>query len=188
MTRSALVKPDPKLDLVLERVIDVPRELVWAAWTRPEHVKHWLTPRPWTVSECEIDLRPGGMFRFVMRSPEGFSQRHMLSGGHRAGAPDLDQYAAARLPPGAELGPRRPAVHRDHHAGTARHRHPLRGDCNSPRRSGMQTARGNGIPRRLGQGARPAGRARDDDVSGGCSGVSRALVEFLIRELKSTGN
>lgn len=71
MTRSALAKPDSKLDLVLERVIDVPRELVWAAWTRPEYVKHWFTPRPWTVSECEIDLRPGGMFRFVMRSPEG---------------------------------------------------------------------------------------------------------------------
>jgi uncharacterized protein YndB with AHSA1/START domain len=71
MTRSFLAKPDPKLDLVLERVIDVPRELVWAAWTKPEHVKHWLTPRPWTVSECEIDLRPGGIFRFVNRSPEG---------------------------------------------------------------------------------------------------------------------
>ena len=71
MTHSFLAKPDPKLDLVLERVIDVPRALVWAAWTRPEHVKHWLTPRPWTVSECEIDLRPGGMFRFVNRSPEG---------------------------------------------------------------------------------------------------------------------
>jgi len=71
MTRSFLAKSDPKLDLVLERVIDVPRALVWAAWTRPEHVKHWLTPRPWTVSECEIDLRPGGMFRFVNRSPEG---------------------------------------------------------------------------------------------------------------------
>lgn len=71
MTRSYLAKPDPRLDLVLERVIDVPRELVWAAWTRPEHVKQWFTPRPWTVSECEIDLRPGGIFRTVNRSPEG---------------------------------------------------------------------------------------------------------------------
>lgn len=64
-------KPDPKLDLVLERVIDVPRELVWAAWTKPEHVKKWFTPAPWTVADCEIDLRPGGMFRTTMRSPEG---------------------------------------------------------------------------------------------------------------------
>ena len=71
MSAAPAFKPDPKLDLVLERVVDVPRELVWAAWTEPEHVKEWFTPRPWTVAECEIDLRPGGMFRTVMRSPEG---------------------------------------------------------------------------------------------------------------------
>lgn len=62
---------DPKLDLVLERIVSVSPELVWAAWTRPEHVKHWFTPAPWTTVECEIDLRPGGVFRTVMRSPEG---------------------------------------------------------------------------------------------------------------------
>jgi uncharacterized protein YndB with AHSA1/START domain len=62
---------DPKLDLVLERVVDVPPDLVWMAWTQPEHVKRWLTPAPWTTVDCEIDLRPGGLFRFVMRSPEG---------------------------------------------------------------------------------------------------------------------
>lgn len=62
---------DPKLDLRLERTIDVPRELVWAAWTTPEHLKHWFCPKPWGVSECEIDLRPGGIFRTVMVSPEG---------------------------------------------------------------------------------------------------------------------
>jgi uncharacterized protein YndB with AHSA1/START domain len=62
---------DPELDLVLERVINVPPELVWQAWTRPEHVKRWFAPAPWSVSECEIDLRPGGAFRTVMRSPEG---------------------------------------------------------------------------------------------------------------------
>lgn len=71
MTPSRGWKPDPSLDLVLERVVDVPRELVWAAWTRPEHVRKWFTPAPWTVSDCEIDLRPGGIFRTVMRSPEG---------------------------------------------------------------------------------------------------------------------
>jgi uncharacterized protein YndB with AHSA1/START domain len=71
MTTSALFKPDPKLDLVLERVIDVPRELVWAAWTKPEHVTKWFTPAPWTTTHCEIDLRPGGAFRTIMRSPDG---------------------------------------------------------------------------------------------------------------------
>jgi len=62
---------DPRLDLTLERVFDVPPDLVWAAWTVPAHVKKWFTPAPWKTVECEIDLRPGGIFRTVMRSPEG---------------------------------------------------------------------------------------------------------------------
>jgi uncharacterized protein YndB with AHSA1/START domain len=63
--------PDLQLDLVLERIVEVPRELVWKAWTMPEHLKKWFTPAPWTTVDCEIDLRPGGLFRTVMRSPEG---------------------------------------------------------------------------------------------------------------------
>jgi uncharacterized protein YndB with AHSA1/START domain len=62
---------DPKLDLVFERIVDVSPELVWMAWTQPDHLKKWFTPAPWTTVDCEIDLRPGGVFRTVMRSPEG---------------------------------------------------------------------------------------------------------------------
>ena len=62
---------DPKLDLRLERTVDVSPSLVWKAWTEPEHVVHWFTPAPWTTVECEIDLRPGGRFYSVMESPEG---------------------------------------------------------------------------------------------------------------------
>ena len=65
------MKVDPKLDLVLERVVDVPLELVWAAWTKPEHMVNWFAPLPWTTTHCEIDLRPGGILHFIMRSPEG---------------------------------------------------------------------------------------------------------------------
>jgi uncharacterized protein YndB with AHSA1/START domain len=78
MTRKQSWKPDPKLDLVLERDIDVSPELVWLAWTRPEHLKPWFCPKPWSVSECEIDLRPGGAFRTVMNGPNGESH---ASGG-----------------------------------------------------------------------------------------------------------
>lgn len=74
---TAFVKTNPKLDLVLERVVDVPRELVWAAWTKPEHIKKWFTPAPWSTVDCEIDLRPGGIFRTVMRSPEGEETPHV---------------------------------------------------------------------------------------------------------------
>lgn len=62
---------DPEIDLVFERDIDLAPELVWAAWTRPEHIVHWFTPAPWKTLSCEIDLRPGGNFRTVMASPEG---------------------------------------------------------------------------------------------------------------------
>ncbi|CAN5631822.1 SRPBCC family protein [soil metagenome] len=63
--------PNPALDLVLERDIDVPRDLVWAAWTTPEHIMQWFVPAPWTMAAYEVDLRPGGRFKTVMRSPEG---------------------------------------------------------------------------------------------------------------------
>ena len=62
---------NPRLDLVLERFIDVPSDLVWRAWTEPELLKQWFTPKPWSTVECEVDLRPGGVFRTVIRSPEG---------------------------------------------------------------------------------------------------------------------
>src|SRR5216683_4903223 len=68
---ATAIKTNPKLDLVLERVVDVSRERVWAAWTKPGHIKKWFTPAPWTTVACEIDLRPGGIFQTVMRSPEG---------------------------------------------------------------------------------------------------------------------
>ena len=67
---TATVQHDPRLDLILERVVDVAPELVWAAWTVPTHVKKWFTPAPWKTVDCEIDLRLGGIFR-TMRSPEG---------------------------------------------------------------------------------------------------------------------
>ncbi len=77
MTRSNVHPPDPRLDLVLERIVDVPRELVWMAWTTPEHIKKWFTPAPCTTVDCEIDLCPGGIFRTVMRSPDGQEFPHV---------------------------------------------------------------------------------------------------------------
>lgn len=62
---------DSRFDLMLERIVDVPRELVWRAWTTPEHLMEWFCPLPWKTIACEIDLRPGGIFRTVMQSPEG---------------------------------------------------------------------------------------------------------------------
>jgi uncharacterized protein YndB with AHSA1/START domain len=51
--------------------VDVPRELIWAAWTTPKLLMPWFCPLPWKTVECNIDLRPGGRFSTTMQSPEG---------------------------------------------------------------------------------------------------------------------
>ncbi|GGL17552.1 SRPBCC family protein [Planomonospora parontospora] len=62
---------DLDLDIQLEREVDVPPALVWKAWTTPDLLTQWFAPKPYETPHCEIDLRPGGIFRTVMRSPEG---------------------------------------------------------------------------------------------------------------------
>lgn len=64
-------QPNAQLDLGFTRVVDVPKALVWRAWTEPELLKPWFCPLPWKTIDCEIDLRPGGIFRTTMQSPEG---------------------------------------------------------------------------------------------------------------------
>ena len=68
------------LDLVLERTLDAPVELVWKAYTDPEHLKQWFAPKPYRISECELDLRPGGIFRIRMVGPDGFDTGHGNAG------------------------------------------------------------------------------------------------------------
>lgn len=58
-----------KEDLVVKRIIDAPLELVWKAWTEPEHVMKWWGPKHYTCPYCKIDLREGGKFVFAMRAP-----------------------------------------------------------------------------------------------------------------------
>lgn len=58
-------------DLHLSRCIDAPREKVYRAWTEPELLRQWFTPRPWIVTQVETDVRPGGASLVVMCSPEG---------------------------------------------------------------------------------------------------------------------
>lgn len=62
-------KIDPKLDLVLERTLDLPVEKVWEAWTNPDHMKAWFCPKPWQLVNARLDLRPGGEFHSVMKGP-----------------------------------------------------------------------------------------------------------------------
>ena len=63
-------------DLVLERTLNAPLDLVWEAYTKPEHLKRWFAPRPYEITEIELDLKPGGIFHFRMVGPDNFDTGH----------------------------------------------------------------------------------------------------------------
>jgi uncharacterized protein YndB with AHSA1/START domain len=75
------------LEIVLTRTSDAPRGLVWEAMTRPEHVERWWGPRWITLTACEMDLRPGGAWRFVFRSPDG--REHTFKGVYQEITPPV---------------------------------------------------------------------------------------------------
>lgn len=72
MVASTARTNDALTALVITRVFDAPRRLVFECWTKPEHLEHWKgAPRGFTVTVNETDIRPGGVSRICMRSPEG---------------------------------------------------------------------------------------------------------------------
>ncbi|BDC48945.1 ATPase [Bryobacterales bacterium F-183] len=68
MTKNAANETDR---MVVTRVFDAPRELVWKAWTDPKYVMQWWGPKGFTSPVCKIDFRVGGKFLCCMRSPDG---------------------------------------------------------------------------------------------------------------------
>jgi len=58
-------------EITVTRVFDAPRELVFEAWTDPEQVVQWWGPHGFTTTVHEMDVRPGGVWRFVMHGPDG---------------------------------------------------------------------------------------------------------------------
>ena len=58
-------------EIILSRVLDAPRDLVWKAWTEPERLMRWWGPKEFTSPSCKLDFRVGGTYLFCMRSPEG---------------------------------------------------------------------------------------------------------------------
>jgi len=58
-------------ELVITRVFDAPRDLVFKAGTEPQRLMRWWGPNGFTTPFCKVDLRPGGVFHYCMRSPEG---------------------------------------------------------------------------------------------------------------------
>jgi uncharacterized protein YndB with AHSA1/START domain len=70
-TENHSVAESSERTLVLTRIFDAPRSLVFNAWTEPEHLMRWWGPRGYSTTVSEMDLRPGGAYRFRMLSPEG---------------------------------------------------------------------------------------------------------------------
>jgi len=63
--------PASDRELVLTRLIDVPREKLWRCWTEPRLMLQWFTPAPWKTIHAETDVRPGGSSYVVMQGPDG---------------------------------------------------------------------------------------------------------------------
>ena len=75
------IAPNAARLFTISRDFDAPRELVWKAWTNPRLLAQWWGPRDFTNPVCELDLRPGGSYRIVMRAPDG--SEYPLSGTFR---------------------------------------------------------------------------------------------------------
>lgn len=77
---TTLTMPSDR-ETVITRIFNAPRRLVFEAWTKPEHVRRWYGLRSLTLTVCEIDLRPGGAWRYVLQAPDG--SEYAFSGVYR---------------------------------------------------------------------------------------------------------
>ena len=68
---ASAAKDTSDREVVLSRVFDAPRELVWNAWTDPKQVVRWWGPKGFTTTTYEMDVRPGGLWRLTMHGPDG---------------------------------------------------------------------------------------------------------------------
>ncbi|HYL57325.1 MAG TPA: SRPBCC domain-containing protein [Candidatus Acidoferrales bacterium] len=73
--RSSAVTDTENHELVIKRIFNAPRAMVWKAWTDPEHLMRWWGPHGFTTTSCKMDVRPGGSWRITMKSPQGREDR-----------------------------------------------------------------------------------------------------------------
>jgi uncharacterized protein YndB with AHSA1/START domain len=66
-------------ELVFNRLYDAPRELVFDAWTNPKHLARWWGPDGFTTTTRAVDIRPGGVWRFVMHGPDGTDYENSIT-------------------------------------------------------------------------------------------------------------
>jgi uncharacterized protein YndB with AHSA1/START domain len=104
--------------ILITREFDAPKHLVWKAWTTPELVKRWWHANRGEMTVCEIDLRVGGSWRYVMVTPDGFEvgfhgeyreivpNERLVSTEVYEGIPDAEEHAAIDILTLTEVGER----------------------------------------------------------------------------------
>src|ERR1700757_507685 len=73
--RISIAEHTAERELVITRVFDAPRSLVFRVWTDPEHLARWWGPKDFTTVSCHMDVRPGGTWFRKMRAPDGSEER-----------------------------------------------------------------------------------------------------------------
>jgi uncharacterized protein YndB with AHSA1/START domain len=77
--RSSLVLDQDPCTIIGVREFDAPRELVFEAWTDPKHLAQWWGPNGFTTTTSAFDMRPGGVWRFVMHGPDGCDYENRIT-------------------------------------------------------------------------------------------------------------
>lgn len=76
--RTVMTSDEKERELVVTRTFNAPRALVFEAWTDPKHVAKWWRPNNFTITVREMDVRPGGIFRFTMHGPNGVTYENVI--------------------------------------------------------------------------------------------------------------
>jgi uncharacterized protein YndB with AHSA1/START domain len=71
LTNNDAVSNEVDRELVINRIFNASRELVFKSWTSPKYLAHWWGPKGFTITIHEIDVRPGGVWRYAMHGPDG---------------------------------------------------------------------------------------------------------------------
>ena len=69
--KSSAAEASSHWEIIMTRAFAAPRELVWKAWTDPKHIKAWWGPNGFTTTTLAVNVRPGGVWRFIMHGPDG---------------------------------------------------------------------------------------------------------------------
>ncbi|WP_255246820.1 SRPBCC domain-containing protein [Paenibacillus chitinolyticus] len=71
MRRKTIIRKNrERRELTVERTVAIPTKLAWEGWTQPEHITRWWGPKNWTTTVYEMDVRPGGVWRYSLKSDD----------------------------------------------------------------------------------------------------------------------